>query len=222
MEENKKYWENRAKKYKTDIRGVLFKKPYPSFVNTWFHRWSLAEVRKIIEHNKKFSVLDIACGWGRVSQALADEYPDIDLNGIDVSAPYVRIYNKMLKSRGSAVIASMHKIPHKDHKFDAAFLIVSLMYLTKKETQQQAVSEINRVVKTGGKILIIERTKLMVISDIFSNIGALLKGKYKEQISFTRQQIHDLMKGTKGQIVKENSWPLPILPLYRSYIIINK
>lgn len=219
MEENKKYWQNRAKKYKTDIRGVLFKKPYPSFVNTWFHNWSLGQVRKIVLDQPDYQVLDIACGWGRVSQALVNEYSKIKLTGIDVSDPYVKIYNKMLAPRGKAFTSSMHKMPFKSHKFDAAFLIVSLMYLKQRETQLQAISEINRVVKTNGKILIIERTKLMAVSDIFSNIGSLIKGKYKEQISFTQQQIHGLIKSTKGQIVKQGVWPVVFLPLYRSYFI---
>lgn len=215
MDEAKKYWEERAEHYKTDVRGVLFKKPYPAFVNKAFHGWSLSLVEKLITKDKRLTLLDIACGWGRISQVLIDRYPKVQVTGIDISKPYIKMYNKMLSPRGKGYAGTMEEMPFAAKSFDAAFLIVSLMYLPSKERQLKALQEISRVLKKKGKLLLIERTPLMGIFDITQKF----RRKSHKQISFTSSAIHALIKSTGGKIRQTKSWPSNFFPLYKAYLI---
>ncbi len=211
--ETKRYWTKRAKFYKNDIRGVLFKKPYPSFVNTLFHNWSVGQVQGVIKKNDH--VLDIACGWGRVSKELLKVNKKISIRGVDISKPFAQIYNNELSPRAKAKVASMEKLPFKNSVFDKAFLIVSLMYLPDIAQQQKAISEIFRVLKQNGKVVLIERTPLMAKFDL----GALLKRNKHIQISFTQRQIRALIDVVDGEILTEGYWPARLLPLYVCYTI---
>lgn len=213
VNQTQKYWQERARIYKNDIRGVLFKKPYPSFVNTLFHNWSVREVQKIIK--KGDNVLDIACGWGRVTKELLSKNKNINIRGVDISKPYVEMYNKQFNPRGKGYVSSMERMPFKAKEFDKAFLIVSLMYLSKRQQQLKAINEIFRVLKPKGQFVLIERTPLMAKFDL----GRILKKGGREQISFTQKQIRGLIEQAKGKVVKQSYWPAKLLPLYISYTI---
>lgn len=213
VNQTQKYWQERATVYKDDIRGVLFKKPYPAFVNTLFHNWSVREVQKIIKKDDK--VLDIACGWGRVSKELLNKNKNIKIVGIDISKPYVEMYNKLITPRGKGYVLSMEKMSFKAREFDKAFLIVSLMYLSKREQQLKAIKEIFRVLKPNGQFVLIERTPLMAKFDL----GRILKKGGREQISFTQKQIRGLIEQAKGKVIKQAYWPAKLIPLYISYTI---
>lgn len=211
MNETQAYWEKRAKHYKLDVRGVLFKKPYPQFVNDWFHKWSLGEVESVIDTNKKLVLLDIACGWGRLSAPLLEHFPKVSTVGVDISKPYVKFYNKLLSPRGKAKFGTMEKVPFSNKSVDIAFLVVSLMYLPTKVEQEKAMKEIMRMLKKNGKLVLIERTPLMARLD--------LKKRNHKQISFTKEEIKELVRASHGRIKQMHSWPFSLIPLYNAYII---
>ncbi len=210
-------WEERARKYRKDIRGVLFKKPYPDWINKWFHSWSLKEVTKNIDKMRRFNVLDVACGWGRVSSELLKKYNNIKINGVDVSKTFVDIYNRDLFPRGKATVASMVDLPYENKKFDFVFLIVSLMYLPTIRDQNRAIKEMFRVLKKGGNFVLIERTPLMGLMDISRKLKKV--SNRAPQVSFTQTQIRALIDAVEGKILRQSYWPHKFLPLYVSYTI---
>jgi ubiquinone/menaquinone biosynthesis C-methylase UbiE len=210
-DEVKQYWEQRARDYKLDVRGVLFKKPYPQFVNEWFHNWSFKQVSNLVNPKKKFVVLDIACGWGRLSAPLLENYPKLSTVGVDLSAPYVKFYNKLLSPRGKARVGTMEKMAFRTQSVDAAFLVVSLMYLPSADQQEKALTEIFRVLKNKGTFVLIERTPLMGLLD--------LKKRNHKQISFTKKEIDSLVRKSGGVVKNISSWPMSLLPLYNAYTI---
>lgn len=210
------YWDNRSKKYKTDIRGVLFKKPYPQFVNKWFHSWTTSIVDDLINKYRVKLLLDIGCGYGRLAIDIAKKNKRLVLDGVDFSRIYVGFYNKNLKGRGRAYLANMLKLPFKQNKYDMVIVIATLMYLASKEDQQKAVNEMNRVAKRNGIILLIERTGLMQLLDpkvLFK------KGKFTKQVSFTEVYINNLLEQSSARLVSKYSWPLKPLPLFIAYEI---
>jgi len=147
--ETKRYWTKRAKFYKNDIRGVLFKKPYPSFVNTLFHNWSVGQVQGVIKKNDH--VLDIACGWGRVSKELLKVNKKISIRGVDISKPFAQIYNNELSPRAKAKVASMEKLPFKNNQFD---LILCYETIEHVRNPKKVISEMRRVLKKKGKLIL--------------------------------------------------------------------
>lgn len=215
--DKQKYWERRSNKYQDDIRGVLFKKPYPNIVNVWFHKWTTSIVVSAIKKNSAKSFLDIGCGYGRLSSELVDEFVKTKFDGVDISKTYVELYNKSLKGRGKAFVADMCKLPFEKEKYDMVVVVATLMYLINQSDQKKAIKEIARVVKKGGTVLLIERTPLMQIFDLKT---LLRKGGFTKQISFTKTQVQNLIAKNNMHIVSTHSWPSKVIPFFTAYEII--
>lgn len=208
------FWEEKARFYKRDIRGVLFGKLYPGFVIHGFHRWTVHQIRQDIDKKKKVKALDAGCGYGRISRPLLKTFPNLEVRGVDISRSYVDLFNTDLAPRGKALVADIRKLPFGDGSFDLVFMVATLMYVEQKSEQKQAMDELMRVLKKNGKLIAIERTPLMEIFDFFKRLR--LKGKGGGR-SFTKKEVFDLIKKTGGKLVKAEGWPTDLLPLFLAY-----
>jgi len=95
-------------------------------------------------------VLDVGCGKGRFARVLGDEEPEATICGLDLSLAMLRF-----APGGMRVCAgSMTELPYDDATFDAAYATESLEHAVAIE---QAIGEICRVVKPGGRIAIIDK-----------------------------------------------------------------
>lgn len=125
-------------------------------------------------------VLDLGCGSGRHLIALAEKGYDVE--GVDYSPAGVRIANEWLESRdlpGHAYVADIHEklATYKNGEFDAIVAVNSLNYQSGGEFII-AIREINRLLKTGGLVLIVVPSKKSLIlkpevDQLFMNEEAL-------------------------------------------------
>lgn len=106
-------------------------------------------------------ILDIATGTGDVAIELVhQDNLKRKVFGLDFSAPMIRgAYQKLLK-RGlsQAIVLSLGdalSLPFRTNTFSASVIAFGLRNIPKKE---QALSEMVRVIKEGGKIVILEFT----------------------------------------------------------------
>jgi len=95
-------------------------------------------------------VLDVGCGKGRFARVLREQEPHAELWGLDISEAMLRFVPEGIRTRAG----SMTELPFEGDFFDGAYATESLEHAVEIE---KAVSEICRVVKTGGRIAIIDK-----------------------------------------------------------------
>jgi len=107
----------------------------------------------ILNLNSQSKVLDVGCGPGFVAREVYNAYKPQELYGVDLDPKLVEIGvsensdSKAMKfSQGS-----IYQLPFEDNTFDAVYSRFVLQHLEKPDL---AISEVYRVTKKGGTILI--------------------------------------------------------------------
>jgi ubiquinone/menaquinone biosynthesis C-methylase UbiE len=95
-------------------------------------------------------VLDVGCGKGRFARVLVERYPRASMVGFDLAEAMLRHVPKGV----SACAGSMTALPFPSAAFDCAYATESLEHAVDIEA---AVSELCRVVRPGGRIVIIDK-----------------------------------------------------------------
>jgi ubiquinone/menaquinone biosynthesis C-methylase UbiE len=95
-------------------------------------------------------VLDVGCGKGRFARVIAERYPRASIVGIDLAEAMLRHVPTGVR----ACAASMTALPLATGVFDCAYATESLEHAV---DIRAAVAEMCRVVRPGGRIVIIDK-----------------------------------------------------------------
>lgn len=95
-------------------------------------------------------VLDVGCGKGRFARILKERHPDSEIWGLDISEEMLKYVPEGIHTRAG----TMTELPFEDGYFDAAYATESLEHAVEIDV---AVREICRVVKPGGRIVVIDK-----------------------------------------------------------------
>ncbi|EMP02132.1 class I SAM-dependent methyltransferase [Leptospira santarosai] len=120
------------------------------------HMYALLQLIKM-HINKSDEILDICCGYGRITIPLLLE--SFIVKGMDISPELIG--KAILDSKKCGIsgeifeVADMKKLPYKDNVFDFSFCVwASFNFLNNKEDQITSLNEMYRTLKIGGKVLI--------------------------------------------------------------------
>lgn len=122
--------------------------------------WRKKAIRIISEAYKNPEILDVAAGTGDLSIAAVKLDPkhitgiDISLNMIEVGREKIR--RKGLSERIELIEADSENIPFYDDRFDVAMVAFGVRNFT---DPAKGLSEMRRVVRTGGMVLVLEFSK---------------------------------------------------------------
>ncbi|MCW3786220.1 bifunctional demethylmenaquinone methyltransferase/2-methoxy-6-polyprenyl-1,4-benzoquinol methylase UbiE [Plebeiibacterium sediminum] len=112
---------------------------------------------KLLKDLDRPEVLDIATGTGDLAIAAMKLNPK-RIVGLDLSAEMLKVGVEKVKKKGLDQVISMvegdsENLPFKDHEFDAATVAFGVRNF---ENLNKGLVEINRVLKDGGKFMVLE------------------------------------------------------------------
>jgi demethylmenaquinone methyltransferase/2-methoxy-6-polyprenyl-1,4-benzoquinol methylase len=112
---------------------------------------------KLVENQKPELILDVATGTGDLAIALLKVKPK-KITGIDISIGMLDVGKRKMKTKGYDDLiqlqeADSENLPFEDHSFDAVCVSFGVRNF---EHLEIGLSEMNRVLKPGGKLYILE------------------------------------------------------------------
>ena len=110
-------------------------------------------VQLLLEHLGDLNgkrVLDVGCGKGRFARVLTERYPEARIAAMDISTAMLAFVPAPI----APVAATMTALPFADGAFDAVYATESLEHAVDIE---RAVAEMCRVLKPGGRAVIIDK-----------------------------------------------------------------
>ncbi|TND05924.1 MAG: hypothetical protein FD123_3615 [Bacteroidetes bacterium] len=109
-------------------------------------------------------VLDVGCGLGYAAIQYASRFKS-EVHGLDYAGNMIKVGKELLAKNNPPLKGSVHlvegsvaEIPYADNSFDVVTSSRCLMALLDWELQKKALTEIHRVLKPGGVLVLMEGT----------------------------------------------------------------
>jgi ubiquinone/menaquinone biosynthesis C-methylase UbiE len=217
-------WEKRSRIFGSSPKGVLFKS-LPDVFNEYIHHWQLKNILSEIAPNSgDINIIDIGCGYGRISLPLLEKFPEANITGIDISKNYVDLFQK--NTGKNAFVGFAEDFSLQSNYYDYIICITVLMYIDKDQIEK-TISNFLRHLKKGGKILLIEPLHsgiyfqtcfgLLNLLSKLKNTAASNTGGNSFQYHFLQALIHK----SGGKIIREYRLPATTLFFLAIYIFTN-
>jgi len=120
----------------------------------WLGRWAERLAEALIDFAQfpgAGDLLDVGCGTGALTFALAKRWPHRRVVGLDLAEPFIAYARArpVLSSQPTFVLGDACTLPYPDGEFAGAASQLVLMFIPKPE---RALLEMRRVVRSGGTI----------------------------------------------------------------------
>ena len=169
---------------KSLLRGITierftkYMKKYPEL----YENLAVIVKKNIPRSVKKPYIVDLGCGPGLLSLEISKKIPKAKIIGVDPSVKTLEIANENVKQDNFQTMAgTSEKIPVKNNSAD---IVVSRFSLTYWDKPKDSFTEINRVLKPSGRIV----------------LEALNKDFSKWRLFLIK--IHMFFKGARGDVVR--------------------
>ncbi len=117
-------------------------------------------------------ILDVATGTGDLAIQTSKALPEAEITGLDISQGMLevgkrKIFKRNLSNRIQMVYGDSEALPFEDNSFDAVIVAFGVRNF---ESLNKGLKEMNRVLKPGGKVFILEfsRPKSLIFRAVFN------------------------------------------------------
>lgn len=159
--------------------------------------------------------LDIATGTGDFAFEIEQRYK-CSVDGLDISKEMLKVAEQKREKRGVSNITFRlgdgEKLPYEDEMFESATIAFGIRNFGNRE---QALEEIHRVLKPGGKLIILEfaKNRTFVIGKLFElyfkyvlpKIGAFFS-KDKEAYTYLPDSVNSFMTQEEFTAMMQNQF----------------
>lgn len=144
-------------------------------------------------------VLDVACGTGALEQLLVRDHPGQPLSGIDISEKMLAVARRKLKAYPGVTFfkASVFTMPFPKESFDVVVCANSFHYFN---NPLAALIEMKRVLKRGGKIVILDWCRDYLICRLCDLFLKVFDPAYRQ--CYTQHQLNFFLTEAKFRILK--------------------
>jgi ubiquinone/menaquinone biosynthesis C-methylase UbiE len=120
-------------------------------------RQTLVPLKAALAGRPAAKLLDVGCGTGNFLREVKANYPRLDVTGLDLSAYYLAVARRELRSwsRARPVVGAAERMPFADGQFDAITCIY-LFHELPSGVRRSVVGEIRRVLKPGGMLVFVD------------------------------------------------------------------
>lgn len=148
-EELREAWGERSARLGATKRAVLFKR-FPGWLNERIHRRHMDFVVRHCAPDAR-SVLDVGCGYGRISLELKRRRPQLEFQGVDLCTEFARAYEAAIGPCFSGPVQDFTS----ERRFDCILVVTTLMYLDAGE-QEETLRRLRGLLAPGGALVCIE------------------------------------------------------------------
>ena len=160
-----------------------------------FQFWMRRFYQPVLELVGRGKVLDVSCGTGEFLRELATKKEKRTLFGIDLSPHMIAKARIKLGKKIHLQTANVHQLPFPDNSFD---YVVSTESFHHYYDQSQALAEMKRVAKIGGRVIVVDiNFFLKQIHWLFEKLEpGCVKVNSRKEISdlFQKSGLHDIVQ----------------------------
>lgn len=163
----KEFWDERADLYGKSQQATLGE--------IAVRHLEINEIDKYLSH--KLKILDVGCGNGFTTRIFAKKYKS-QIVGVDYSPKMISIANQSIKKNNFSgdikfEVQNCLSLNFDNNLFDIVYTERCIQNLPELELQERAIEELIRVLKPGGKLILIEcsKTGLLKLNKLRRMVG---------------------------------------------------
>ncbi|MEA5463599.1 class I SAM-dependent methyltransferase [Leptothoe sp. PORK10 BA2] len=182
---------------------VVVQQQYDHLAKIYDQRWhsyvtnTLNFLKQWAQISPQAIVLDVACGTGEFERLLLQDHPNQQIVGIDISAEMLTMAKRKLQPYASVSFhqVSVTAIPFANEAFDYVICASSFHYF---DTPLDALAEMKRVLKPGGKLIILDWCKDFWLCRFCDAVLKVFDPAHKQ--CFTQQEFHNFLATSQFDI----------------------
>ncbi|WP_036480249.1 class I SAM-dependent methyltransferase [Myxosarcina sp. GI1] len=198
----------------TNLSEQKVNQQYDKMASWYDRRWqkyidktlAICLQRSQVTNNEK--VLDVACGTGELAKLILEQNSSQQISGIDLSANMLQVAREKCREYSNVEFqqATASKLPFDDESFDLVICASALHYF---ENPQLALLEIKRVLKTNGRLIILDWCRDFWTIKALNIFLKFFDSAHEK--CYTQFQLHQLLAVANLTVVKADKFKLDFL-----------
>ena len=147
--------------------------------STWYREFLKPVAETILQDHAVKKILDIGTGTGKLPELLHSRNPSLLITGIDIDAAMIGEARRIPDAENISWYYQKRDAPLEfaGNEFDVVTLC-SVLFLVDDQTKSRLLQEAMRVLKPGGKVIVLTPTGLNAIVSAFPEAGTFHQSAY--------------------------------------------